>query len=61
MHSSRGRAVQETGRMQGAATRRSGATARSRNAADGLFPELPAGFAREAPIAALRRLRRGPP
>ena len=43
----RGRAAPGTGRMQGAATRRSGATARSRNTAGGLFPGLPTGFGRE--------------
>ena len=47
--------------MQGATTRRRGATARSRNAACGLFPELPEGFGREGPIAALPRLHRGLP
>jgi len=61
----------ETGRMQGAATRRSGATARSRNAASDRFAggaaiRLPEGFERKGRIAALRgaairRLLRGPP
>jgi hypothetical protein len=51
----------ETGRMQGAAARRSGATARSRNAASDWFAELPRGFERKGRIAALRRLLRGPP
>ena len=61
MNHFRGRAAPGTGRMQGAATRRSGATARSRNTAGGLFPGLPTGFGREGRIAALRRLHRGPP
>jgi hypothetical protein len=39
-----GHAAPGTGRMQGAATRRSGTTARSRNTAGGRFPGLPAGF-----------------
>jgi hypothetical protein len=65
----------ETGRMQGAATRRSGATARSRNAASDRFAgdaatRLPGGLAGAAQAkgriaalrgAAIRRLLRGPP
>ena len=47
--------------MQGVTTRRSGATARMHNTAGGLFLELPGGFVREGRIAALQRLRRGPP
>jgi hypothetical protein len=47
--------------MLGTATRRSGATARSRNTAGDRFPGLPGGFDPEGRIAALRRLHRGPP
>ena len=51
MNCFRGRAAPGTGRMPGVATRRSGATARSRNTAGGRFPGLPAGFAPEGRLA----------
>jgi hypothetical protein len=68
-------AAPQTGRMQGAATRRSGATARSCNAASDRFTggaatRLPEGLAGAAQAkgriaalrgAAIRRLLRGPP
>ena len=57
----RGRAATGTGCILGAATRRSGATARSCNNVGSRFPWLPAGFGREGRIAALRRLHREPP
>ena len=57
----RGRAATGTGCILGAATRRGGSTARSRNNVGSRFPWLPGGFGREGRIAALRRLHREPP
>ena len=54
-------AAPQSGRLQGAATRRSGATARSCNTASDHFAGQPEGFKREGRIAALQRLHRGPP
>jgi hypothetical protein len=45
--------------MQGAATRRSGATARRRNTAGGLFLRLPAGFGREGTHCGVAALAQG--
>lgn len=52
----RGCATTRTGRILGAATRRSGPTARSRNNVDDQFSWSPEGFGREGRIAVLRCL-----
>lgn len=55
----RGRAAPGTGRMKGAATRRGGSTARSRNTAGGRFLGLPAGFGREGTHCGVAALAQG--
>src|SRR6185312_8030264 len=55
----RGCAAAGTGCILGAATRRSGATARSRNNVGGRFPRLPEGFEREGMHCSVAALAQG--
>jgi hypothetical protein len=57
----RGCATTRAGRILGAATRRSGATARSRNNVGDQLSWSPEGFGREGRIVALRCLHGGTP